>query len=530
MIQNRHSKFLGACALGLLLEPVAQANDAYSRSFFSTPDEFFQRGQPIRETLFDAERADRKEDGIGGALELVGYYSQSTQSKHLAKYFLPFGQTCLTVAEFKLGVTDGEGAPSANADSDYDDPAKKIEARHFNISTISGTTTFRSNISLKPTQKVGGLGIAYRQTLWRDCEAETPKLWLDIALPIEYVQNRVCLIENVISTGGGSDGLAGLDGATHVSNMTQAFQQPTWLYGKIDGKCRHKWGLSDVEVALGWGTYWGECSYLNGYLGFLAPTGTKINQKQAAFLFSPVIGNNNHWAVIFGSYSRFNVWSYNEHLIRMGYNAHGRILFKNKQWRSFDLKDKDWTRYAEVYTLAQANAAAAASGPSAQDIGSSGINYFTQCLEINPRWLVDFNTSFIYNYCNRWEAEVGYNFFVRQAEHAKLCNWTPQIAQKDVLGAGNVNIARTIGKHFRFEALAASSGFNEALIQKSDLNLDSATHPAVLTNLVYGNVTYNWEGWCGSPWFASVGGSYAFSEVNTTIDRWSVWGKLGVSF
>jgi hypothetical protein len=523
--KHKRNTILSIVALGFLIATWLEANDAFSRSFFASPDEFFQRGHPIRETLFDAERADKKYDGIGGALEIAGYYSQSVQSDHLAKYFSPFGKVCLNVVEFKLGVTDSTGAPTPNQDSDYDMLAKNLEARHFNIATISGTTTFQSTIKLKPRQTVAGIGIAYRQTLWRGCEDEMPRLWLDIALPIEYVRNQVKLLENITSTGGGSDGLIGLDGTVHVSNMTQAFQQAGWLYGKIDSKCRCKWGLSDVEVALGWGTYWGDCSYLNGYLGFLAPTGTKINKKNAAYVFSPVVGNNHHWGLIFGSYYGFDVWHHNEHEIDMAASAHGRVLFKNKQWRSFDLKDKDWSRYAEVYTFAQA---AAASFPANENSGSSGINYFTQCLEINPRWVADFNTAILYTHCH-WNAEIGYNFFIRHAEQAKLCQWTPQIAQKDVLGSGFVNIARTINKHFRFEALTYTA-FNEAQIQKSDLNLDSATHPAVLTNLVYGSLGYNWTSWCDTPAFASIGGSYEFSTINTTIDRWTVWGKLGVSF
>lgn len=528
MIKCKYNIVLVTFVLGLLVMPLVDANDAYSRSTFSPTDEFFQRGHPIRETLFDVERADKKYDGIGGAIEVAGYFSQSTNPNELAKYFSPFGKVCLNVAEFKAGVTDGGGAPTTNQDSDYDDPTKNLEARHFNISTLSGTTTFRSVIKLKPCQQTAGIGIAYRQTLWRNCEDETPRLWLDVALPIEYVRNQMKLQEAIISDGGGSDGLVGLDGTVHVANMTQAFQQSTWLYGKIDGKCRYKWGLADVEVALGWGTYWGDCSYLNGYLGFLAPTGTKVNQKNAAYVFSPVVGNNHHWALIFGSYYGFDVWHHNEHEIDMAASAHGRVLFKNKQWRSLDLKDKDWSRYAEVYTFAQATQAAAATAPSNQDIGSSGINFFTQCLEINPRWTADFNTAVLYKHCN-WNVELGYNFFVRHAEGAKLCKWTPQIAQKDVIGAGNVNIARTINKHFRFDALSVA-GFNEAQIQKSDLNLDSATHPAVLTNLVYASLGYNWSCWCDTPMFASLGGSYEFSTINTTIDRWTVWGKLGVSF
>jgi hypothetical protein len=94
--------------------------------------------------------------------------------------------------------------------------------------------------------KNAGVGIFYRQTLWRDCETENPMLWLDIALPIEYVSTRVQLSEKITSTGGGSDGLTGLDGTTHVGSMTAAFKQAGWKFGR----CRARIWLGHTLGAM----------------------------------------------------------------------------------------------------------------------------------------------------------------------------------------------------------------------------------------------------------------------------------------
>lgn len=525
--------------LGLMV-PVARATsggDAYSRTFFSAPTHF-QRGKPERETLFAAhDRLDKKDNGWGGMFEVVGYYSQSTNSSELAKFFFPFGKCQLNVAEFKQPVTDSAtGSPiNPNLDSDWNNLTKDLEARHFNIQTSSGTTTFQSTIKICPKQKVGGIGLAYRQTLWRDCNDEGPRLWLDIAMPIENVKNEIAILETVTSDGGGAVNQLGLDNSPRVSNMTQAFAQSNWNYGKIDGKCRDQWGVSDVEVALGWRTMWEGCCQLDGYLGFIAPTGTKIDKKVAEFVFRPVVGNGHHWALIFGSYNNFDVWSHNNHKIDMAYSMHGQILFKNNQWRSFDLKDKDWSRYAEVYaSLADAQAAFAANAADPDSIfgansGTSGINVFTRCLEINPRYIVDTNSALIYTYRDNFKVELGYNFYVRHAEEAKLCNWDEEIALKGILGNGDVSIARTINKHFRFDDLSESTSYNEAIITKDKLDLNSATHPGVLSNIVYANFAYDGSV-CDVPWFVGAGGSYEFSKINTTLSRWTVWGKLGLSF
>lgn len=499
------------------------AGDVSSHTFFTVVPHF-QTAKPEKETMFRTDRADKKYDGIGGALEIVGYYSQSTKSNELARYFFPFGKTQLNVVEYKFGVTD-----TATIDSDYDMLTKDVEARHFNIQTSSTTETFSSKIRVCPEQRVGGIGFAYRQTLWRDCETETPKLWLDVSFPVENVQNNMRLVESDVVEAGGAvaeTGLSGLDGvaAPRVGNMTQALNQSAMSFGRIDNRCRSKWGVADLEVKLGYATYWGDCCHLDGYFGFVAPTGTKIDRKHAEYVFKPVVGENHHWAILLGSYYHVDAWSHNEHAIRMAYNLNSRIIFKNNQWRTFDLIDKSWSRYVEVYTAEQATEAATTLNPNS---GSFGVNYLTQCVEVSPRYSLDTNVAMIYTHC-RFTAEIGYNFYARHAEEIRLCKWTPVIAQKNIDGAGDVDIARNIRKHFRFDD-APVAEFGNATIQKSDLNLDSAGHPEIMANIVYGNLGYDWSV-CDFPMFASVGGSYEFSQINTTLNRWTVWGKWGISF
>lgn len=511
----RHKRITGyGVGMLALLGQTIQGNDVYSHTFFSVRS-VFQTAFPEKETMFRVDRADKKYDGIGGAFEIVGLYSESTKSNDLAKFFLPFGKTCLNVMEFN---------PQVNSQAQDLNNAKDIEARHFNIQTVQGT--FQSRISICPKQKVGGIGIAYRQTLWRDCETEDMKLWLDVSFPVVKVTNQVILEEKVLNTGGGAiPGVIGLDGAPRVGTMRDAFKQTQMKYGRIDGKACSRWGVADVEVKFGWGTLWGDCCHLDGYVGFVAPTGTKIDQNVAARVFAPVVGDNHHWGIIFGNYSYFDVWCHNEHAIRLAYNMNGRILFKNHQWRSFDLKQKDWGRYMEIYSsLAQAQAAANTENSSS---GSFGINSFTQCLEVNPRYTVDTNAAFMYTHCH-WSAEIGYNFYVRHAEEVKLCKFNPQVALKAINGNGFLQLARDIRHNYEADNYTVDQ-FGNAQVKLSDIDLNSVSHPAVLANIIYASLGYDWN-WCDFPFFVGVGGSYEFSEVNTTLNRWMVWGKIGMSF
>ncbi len=66
-------------------------------------------------------------------------------------------------------------------------------------------------------------------------------------------------------------------------------------------------------------------------------------------------------------------------------------------------------------------------------------------------------------------------------------------------------------------------------ITAADIDFASVANPAVISNIIYGTVGYDFDV-CSYPIFAAVGGSYEFPDINTALTRWKVWGKVGVSF
>jgi hypothetical protein len=122
--------------------------------------------------------------------------------------------------------------------------------------------------------------------------------------------------------------------------------------------------------------------------------------------------------------------------------------------------------------------------------------------------------------------EIGYNFYAAHAEEVELCNWNEQVQFKDISGAGNTNIARTIRNNFTNEAIALA---NYLPIPKSQINLESASTPAVLTNIIYGSIGYEWGDRC-YPTFVALGGAVEFTQSNVALNRWTIWGKMGVSY
>jgi hypothetical protein len=429
---------------------------------------------------------------------------------------LPSNKACLNVQEYKT--------PAFTQDGLY---TKNLEARNFNIETVATDATFKSAIFFRPQQSTFGIGFSWIQNLWHDCQ-DIPRVWAEISFPVQYVTNKMDLHEIPISDGGGVSPTTGLDGAPHVANMTEAFMQSNWLYGKVNNcKKLETWGVSDIEITLGYNAVCSESCDFASYVGFVAPTGTKINQKNAAYIFSPVVGNNHHWGVLFGGHACFRFYEHGLHTLRLEFDAEGQYLFKNTQWRSFDLVQQgQWSRYLEVYqTVAQATAASTSPTPLSINAGTSGINVFTTPARVSPKFTINTNSAFIYNW-KGLQAELGFNFFARQAEEIKKCSWDADVAVKDIDGDGLTNIARTIKNNFHNSDIALASYTPLTL---ADLDLNSAAHPTMLSHIVYLALGYAWDDIC-IPTFIGGGASYEFTTVNTALDRWLIFGKVGISF
>jgi len=72
--------------------------------------------------------------------------------------------------------------------------------------------------------------------------------------------------------------------------------------------------------------------------------------------------------------------------------------------------------------------------------------------------------------------------------------------------------------------------YDRGIISQNDLDLSSAAHPCVISHTVYGAAGYYWDNLC-FPIMIGLGGSYEFSgRMNTSLDRWLIWGKFGISF
>jgi hypothetical protein len=550
--------------------PIDERTNFTGHTFFSVRPQF-QSSSPELITLFRGDRT-RRNEGNHGAFGITFFGGKSTDSDKLAQYFMPFGKTELLVGEF------GSNAVQTNT--------ADVIANYFGVMTganANGSNTFdmvtgdfESVISFRPRQSVFGIGLAWRQSFAGDCGQGW---FVQASTPIEWVKNQLAFNETIITTGTAaingfaSSMTAALCGApvlnfspatlvgtsTFLSfpGGTKAFQ-----YGKIScgnsnsdcgnglntgfnnigcgddrvktGDCnsRSRWGLADIELNVGYEWFGDEDAYSDLWVGLVFPTGNRPNGE---FIFEPIIGNNKHWALNLGGTYAYELWKSCEcdTAIWVELNICGRYFAPNTQRRSFDLIDKQWSRYMWVY-------------PSSTSVPfqgiQPGINYFTQDMRVSPRFDRDANTAFIFR--GQWcEAEVGYNFYARSGEDVRLCNPTAingiglvgfpvgNIAFPTALTASNSTIRRFLGTQSEnvFDNNFVTTAGQFIPLTEQDINYASAAAPTTITHTFYGSIGKTWDN-CARPVFANLGGSYEFSADNSGLDRWLLWFKVGFSY
>lgn len=494
-------------------------SNATSKTFF-TVNQQYSLGRPEHLSLYRQERMVARKDGAWGCLQGVVFGGASTKSKDLARYFMPYNKCCIKIAESPAQTTTAgifDGGAATFKDDSYD-----ILAHNFNITTEEHN--FQSTICFCPKQTYAGGAFNYRQSI---SDNEEKGLWFDITVPILHVKNCMGLSE-VVTTTDPSHPVAG-----SMENMKKAFNQSGWKYGKISPCALEKTGVADVDVRIGYESVREDMCRYEGFLGVVFPTGNHVTGK---YVFEPIVGRGHHWGIIWGSGIGFDLWQNDHAMIQIAIDTYSNYLFEGSEVRSFDIVDKQWSRYINVFTDSNATTT------------TPGINTFTKCMKIKPRGQYQINTAFIFKYKN-FDLEIGYNGLGRQSEEGCLaCKWQegPAIAgahgfesgDEGTTLASSMNLANMnawnytlISQDVDYSALNLNFSANVPqykVLKACDLNLNSALHPSTFAYTVYGALGYNCEE-REYPCFAGLGGSYQFSSDNTSMTRWSVWGKVGVS-
>lgn len=326
-----------------------------------------------------------------------------------------------------------------------------------------------------------------------------------------------------------------LSGNVTFGQMTNSLQ-----FGKVCG-ARTKGGLSDLLIILGYDVISNENGYASFNARLAAPTGSRPHSE---YLFEPVIGNGKHWEFGLGFAGRGLIWEKDGwQKLNIFVETNFTHLFKARQCRSFDFCENG---FGSRYTLLKE------FDTDGNYNGSllPAINVST--LSCNVSVALQFEFLFMFGYTHKgWVFDIGYNGWLRSHEKIDLLS----CIESNKYGFKGIQDTTTILGDFDNTTQSSATLFGNDLneqaqvadidspvfISTSDLNIQSAASPLVLTHKLFTHFGYAWKkgehdsiipffGGGFSVEFEGINVSNYEKPNNNTLSEWGFWLKGGINF
>lgn len=321
-----------------------------------------------------------KKHDLKCSVQAIGVYQQSLSLERTKHYFLP-------------GKIDNV---LVTGDADI----KDLENRQIRAEWLNLPSTFQGTFTLNPKQRQAGVIIEFNQALNKFSDnGFFENAWINILTPLVFVENNMHICQDVLTTTSSVNAL----GQPNPIDIIEAFQQKDWFYGKICSGSMTQTKLADISIQLG-KTFLARDNFIvASYTAFVIPTG---NIQNARYLFEPVSGNNGHFGYGAGVNFQVPITSVDSPNAVCFFLDFESIFFaRNKQWRTFDLKCKPYSRYLQFVRRDDPNPS---QGLPPELI--PGVNILTQHVQVHPYNLADLSTGFRVK-VRSLEVEIGYSIW-----------------------------------------------------------------------------------------------------------------------
>ena len=299
-------KILKGLAIATLVATTVQA---------STEKTFLQvRPHGVNLAMESTTRRDllltKKEDAFGANFQAVPFYMDSTDSSDLGRYF---------------GI-DNKNVFELSRDA---------ATRDFNIRYMSstlGANDLKTNIQYEPDQDAYGARIDYHQ----DLDKVLKGLYFKVALPIVHVDNDMHLqVTNDGNNAAEKTNVEDYFKGTYTPMAGEVVGE-VLRYAKMNGS-QNDTEVADIDITLGYRVVNKENAKLAIEVGFTIPTG---NGADGVWVFEPISGNNEHWALGAGLDFWGKVWEDGDQYFRIDAVLDWRYLFESSEKRTLRLKNE----------------------------------------------------------------------------------------------------------------------------------------------------------------------------------------------
>ena len=185
---------------------------------------------------------------------------------------------------------------------------------------------------------------------------------------------------------------------------------------------------ADLRIVIGYDAIRKE-RLLFGFQGLIAaPTG---NRPKGDYFFEPIIGNGHHWELGGALQANGIAWQSQDEQKKLILTANLSLmhLFDSRQRRTFDLKNKPFSRYMLIERLGtpiRSNLQGNGTAPSAQfrNEFTPVANLSTLSVDVSATIQTEF-TAMLTFASRRCSWDLGYNFWGRTCENISLRDITP---------------------------------------------------------------------------------------------------------
>jgi hypothetical protein len=479
-------KYLALLSVFFITTSNGYERKVFAHSFMYTKPAFYD---VVMEQALWHNIAYNKKGTVKGGIQIMPFYQQSMPLEKNARYFLIEGKNELLVA--------GDNTP----------PADLIN-RDIRAEWVGLPKDFTGILSLNPKQKQAGCQLEYHQDLknWTNV-AVLRDMYITMLLTASETHNHINLKQTNITN----------PGTTFPEDILQAFNQPSWCYSRITNDIKKKVGVAELRIKIGTSYISEEYFQLNYYSILAIPTGNKQNAKK---MFQAVNGNNHHLGIGAGINMQAPL---NRDTSSFAFCAfldlESVILIRNKQFRTYDLFNKPWSRFLLIN---QPNTIPALPLADIESISNlPGVNFLTQKIYAKPFNVVDFALG--WRLASKYiEAEVGYGIWGHGTERTNINH-----AFTEVFGIAGSAPGKTASKSTI--AFQAPDDLDFVPITRFDLDRQSGESGGGFAQRALMSIGWIYKG-NSIDTILGVGGSVDVPFENSLLQIWKAWVKLSATF
>jgi hypothetical protein len=421
-----------------------------------------------------------KEYPLQAAMQAIPIHQESIDSRETQWYFLLNCKSKLTVA--------GDTAED-----------RDVRAEWFDL-----PPDFRSTITLCPEERQSGVILQYHQHVNALIDAPLfESWWVFASAPIISTRHNLHFQEAAVENPGTKP---------TPQSMREALQQPFLTYAQMDNRDRTENGLS--ELRLGFGSTFINCDgfLLLYYTALGIPT---HDRQKPFFIFAPFSGTNGHVDITTGVSFELPIIDTNncDHLV-LFFHGENHYLFNRTHQRTFDLKDKQWSRYLPVRRKNETHTVPAS-------------RVLTLPVETEPFSAVDISAGLALR-GEHVSFEIGWNLWAHHDEH--IDNICEPGCEKTDFAFTKFGIAGSDTRSASQSTITEQIDDPEdtfVTINTSDIDFSSGLSRGGHTQRLHAAMNYRNQGTCRTT-FIGVGGYYEQPDKNFALENAGVWIKLGI--